>query len=61
VDGTVYHGNLTYSNLSIQHSGDDETTGEAANSDEGKIFSQYGGALFATILARTKGKEPVGL
>jgi hypothetical protein len=34
---------------------------KTANSDDGKMFSQYGGALFATILVRTKGKEPVGL
>jgi hypothetical protein len=33
MDETVYYGNLTNSNLSIQHSGD-ETTGEAAGDDE---------------------------
>jgi stress response protein SCP2 len=36
MDETVYYGNLTNSNLSIQHSGD-ETTGDAAGDDE-KIF-----------------------
>jgi tellurium resistance protein TerZ len=33
LDETVYYGNLTNSNLSIQHSGD-ETTGEAVGDDE---------------------------